>query len=265
VGLEITLMVDSALLAVLRWWFWYLLLGAVSRRFSGLRQRLPLYLAPPLCLALLFLALHFLAATTVRVSLGWQVFYLVVGSAWIGLASGLLQLFGLNAYIDVAERRNGASGIAICGALLALTLCFAGANVGEGPGALVVLFCAALSTGGLFLCWILFELLTDAADAITIDRDRAAGLRLGGLLVACGLVLGAAVAGDWVSPEATWRDFLRDGWPALVLTLLAAVVERRSAPTPQRPGPPLFRWGMIPATAYLALAALVVGWRVWRS
>ena len=68
--------------------------------------------------------------------------------------------------------------------------CFAGGNVGDGPGWWVVVFCAALSTGALFLLWGALQAATDLADSIVIERDGASAVRLAGFLVACGLVLG---------------------------------------------------------------------------
>ncbi len=45
--------------------------------------------------------------------------------------------------------------------------------------------------------------------SIVEERDLASGIRTGGLFIAVGLVLGRAVAGDWVSESATLRDFFR--------------------------------------------------------
>src|SRR4051812_13339427 len=80
--------------------------------------------------------------------------------------------------------------------------CHAGANIGNGPGWWVVIFSAALATGSLLVLWIALADLTPVADAVAIDRDPAAGIRLGGWLAASGLVLGRAVAGDW---ESAWQ------------------------------------------------------------
>jgi hypothetical protein len=66
-----------------------------------------------------------------------------------------------------------------------------------------------------------------------VDRDRAAGIRLGAWLVACGLILGRGVAGDWVSASGTVLDLMR-ALPGIVgILLLAVIVELLARPTPR--------------------------------
>jgi hypothetical protein len=71
------------------------------------------------------------------------------------------------------------------GALLAVTLCYAGGNVGDVPGWWVVILSAALSTGTLLVAWLTLTGTAPIVDAVTVDRDPAAGLRLGAFLVLC--------------------------------------------------------------------------------
>jgi len=68
--------------------------------------------------------------------------------------------------------------------------------------------------------------LTGLADGVTIDRDRGLAIRAALLLAASGLVLGRAVAGDWVSAWATVFDFGQGAWPVLVLAVTETVVAR---------------------------------------
>ena len=105
------------------------------------------------------------------------------------------------------ERANGSASLAVAGAIIGITLAYAGGNIGDGPGWWVVVFCAALATLALFAAWMLLELASGVSDAVTVDRDPSAGMRLGGFLVACGLILGRS-AGDWISVDATVRDFV---------------------------------------------------------
>jgi hypothetical protein len=69
------------------------------------------------------------------------------------------------------------------------------------------------------------DLLTSVSDAITVDRDECAGIRLGGLLLGIGLLSGWSVAGDWISASATLKDFATSSWPAMLLTAVAVIVE----------------------------------------
>jgi hypothetical protein len=90
-----------------------------------------------------------------------------------------------------------------------------------------VFFCLVLSSGTLLLFWLILDRLASVNDSITIERDTQAGLRLGAWLVATGAILGASVAGDWVSLAATIGDFLRYVWPAAILLLVMAAIERK--------------------------------------
>jgi uncharacterized membrane protein YjfL (UPF0719 family) len=120
----------------------------------------------------------------VRDDLFYLGFYLLLGAAWVGGATFFFSLMGVSARDDVVERRNLSASWAICGALVGTTLCFAGANVGSGPGVHVVLLCALLTTAAFFLLWLSLELLVDPSpsDSITIERNPGAGIRLGGYL-----------------------------------------------------------------------------------
>jgi hypothetical protein len=81
-------------------------------------------------------------------------------------------------------------------------------------------------------------------------------LRVGLFLVAEGFILGRAVAGNWTTATATAVDFVRDGWPAVVLCAGAVFVERMLRPTPHNPKPSIATHGCAPGLAYLLLAAL---------
>jgi hypothetical protein len=120
---------------------------------------------------------------------------------------------------------------------VAATCCAAGANIGDGPGFEVVLFCAVLSSGCLFVLWLLVALASGAADAITIDRDLGTGVRIGGWLAGTGMVLGACVAGDWISLIVTLKDFAKYSWPAVTFACGFAIFERTISRRPSSRGP----------------------------
>jgi hypothetical protein len=180
--------------------------------------------------------------------------------AWVGAAKGLLALFGLSARDDVVERNNRAAGFALASGLVGLTLCFAGGNVGDGPGWWVVVFSGLLSTSFFFLLWLALERWTRLADVVTIDRDEAAGVRLSGFFVAVGLILGGAVAGDWRSVEAALGDFFRIGWPALGVLAVAALLAKQSTPALERSTGSMIAQGLVPFVTYLAMAAMTLIW-----
>ena len=217
-----------------------------------------LWITPVVCAGILLLVLLTAAAEDVRYDPTYVFFYLVLGAAWLGAYKSILALAGLSARDDVLERGNEAAAVAISGALVGLTLCFAGGNVGDGPGWWVVVFSGLMATGAFYLIWCVAARLTGWADRITIDRDVSAGIRCGGYFVGTGLILGRAVAGDWESAVAAALDFLKLGWPALLLAGAAVVLEKRLRPEAGRSLRGAGLRGWLPAILYVAIAFGVV-------
>jgi hypothetical protein len=253
-------------LAALTWLPWLWEGAACARLGSRFVNRWTLYVHPLICAAVLYAVLRLYASFDVRDSAVYVLFYWVMGAAWVGVAARyFLPFFGLSSRDDVVERKNPAAGHAIGGALLGVTLCFAGGNVGDGPGWWVVVFSAALSTAAFFLLWALLDRFTRLADAVTVERDPASGIRLAGYFIGSGLILGRAVAGNWVSLNATVIDFGSLAWPVLLIWLAAAFLERTFRPTRESPLPSPVTHGLAPLGAYVALAVFFVaqaGW--WR-
>ncbi len=234
-------------------WLWEAFICA--RLGARFKDRWILFVDPLICAAILYAVLRLYSSLDVRDSPVYTLFYLVMGMAWVGLAARyFLPYFGLSSRDDVVERKNPAAAHAIGGALLGITLCFAGGNIGNGPGWWVVVFSATLSTGAFFLLWALLDRFTGLSDAVTVERDPASGLRLGGYFLASGLILGRAVAGDWVSMEETVIDFGKVAWPVLLLWLAAVLLERTFRPTKETPLPSPLTHGLAPLCAYVALA-----------
>ncbi len=224
---EVMVLMFSAVVVAFAWYRWYVaatIRALVSRNAS----RFIFIVAPVGCLAMLYLVLRWWAADDVRNSETYLLFYMVAGAAWIGASGQLLSLLGISPRDDAVERQNLAAALATAGAMAGITFCFAGANVGNGPGWWVVVFSAGLSTGAFFVLWALVENLTGVSERVTIERADGAGLRLAGFLAAMGMILGRAAAGDWVSAEATVRDFVLVAWPVLPLAGAAVIVERVS-------------------------------------
>lgn len=189
--------------------------------------------------------------------------YLMLGLAWVRLVSLIFPFVGLSPRDDIAERANHAAAAAMAGALVGVMACYAGGNIGDGPGWQVVVLSSALSTGTLLAAWAVLAQLTAVADAVAIDRDRAAGVRLGSWLLACGLILGRGVAGDWVSASATVNEFAAVLPAVGVLLAAAIVVERIARPTPQRPSASVMQLGVLPAIVWLSAAAYMLRLMGW--
>ncbi len=199
-------------------------------------------------------ALHLWGAAEIRAD-GSEVFWLTfAGAVWLILLTRLFAWFGLDFRDDAVERRNAAALVALCGAVMAVAVIYAGGSIGEGPSYFNNVFSAGLATLVLFVLWILLEIGANVSLSIAEERDLASGLRMCGFLLASGLLLGRAVAGDWHSENATLHDFVHDGWPAAALCAIALAVERFARPSRRRPFPPWPGYGLIPALFYLAVA-----------
>jgi len=255
-------MTVAAICGALTLFLWGRLFWFAAATYAGARRpdgRTPLLLAPPFSIVVCFLILCTLAAHDVRDSPAYLFLYTLMAAAWLGIGSAIFSVFGISPRDDVLERSNRAASWANAGAMLGLVLCFAGGNVGDGPGWWVVVFSAGLSTLAFFVLWRILDLLTGATESITVDRDQGAGLRLAGALIGLGIILGRAVAGDWHSVKATLADFANAGWPAIALVVVAVLIERFLKPVPDRTPPPVPFDGIIPAVAYVACAAAYVG------
>lgn len=255
-GDELVVLLASGVVTTVAWLTWYVRavrLGRVPAASRGL-----LLLSPLVGAVMLFGALKTLAADDVRDAPEYLLLYMLLGGAWIAFGMWFLPMLGLSARDDVLERGNRAAADAVAGALIAITLCFIGANIGDGPGWWVVVFSAGLSTGALLLTWLILEMATGISDEVTIDRDRAAGIRLAGFLVACGVIFGRAAAGDWESAALTVSDFWQVAIPVVPLLVAAAIVEFVLRPTPSHPRPSVVGYGAAPAVLYLSVAVVVL-------
>lgn len=241
---------------------WYYALLRIRRpKVPGVfLQRFVLAGVPPLALGLLWVVLQRWGDPVfVAGHVDYLLLFMAGGAMWMGLSVGVgFPLAGLFVREDALERANPAAVAGSVGAILAVILTYAGGNIGNGPTIWTTLVPAFLATVALFVVWIVLELLGGARESVAVERDVAAGVRLAGFLVAVGLILGRAAASDWETWAGTFDDLCRLGWPALLLVIPAAVLNRLFAPTPRRPHAPVGRYGIYPAMAFVALAAIYV-------
>lgn len=181
---------------------------------------------PVVSLIIILHTLRGLASFDVVGSIVYVVFYIVIGYAWIYFGLMLMTyFFDLSWIDDVLGLSNKAALISISGGFLGLTLIYSGANIGDGPGWWCVIFAGGLG----LISWILLGLIMNRAtqmfERITVERDINCGIRFGAYLLAGGIILARASAGDWTSFSMTVVEFM-DGWPVLLLTGLAIIVER---------------------------------------
>ncbi len=252
---ELIVTVVGLVIGPLLWTIWFVQMSRLRRCGRRGRALRAVGSALAVCTGLTWLVLRRAASPDVVDAPQYVFMYAVLGLAWARIAAESFPYAGLSLRDDVVERGNVAATITAICALIAATICYAGGNIGEGPGWWVVLFAAALATVTLFVSWIVLAQFSPASDAVLIDRDPAAGLRVGAYLIALSVMLGRAVAGDWVSAAETVRDFTA-ALPAAALLLAAAlVIERVAKPTAERPQLPLIAFGVLPSLVYAVIAA----------
>ena len=239
-------------------WFW----GRWYRKALGINaitpvpQRQWLYRTPIACLVLVLLVLTQWADLQVRHSGFYLALFLAIAGVGLQGINGTASFLGLGAIANGIERKNSAVIWAICGTWIGATACIAGSNIGTGPTIYTTIESLLLSVGSLIGLWLLYAGLTGNAAAIVVDRDVASGIRLAGLLIAGGLILGRAVAGDWVSTAATIADFVQSAWITLPLLGVASVIERQMQLQKRQPFPAIRAAGWYPAIGYVISALL---------
>ena len=242
-------------------WFilrWYGPVLMVAGHGTG-GGRWPIALAPLIAAMGLFMLLRTWASFDVRDSSTYLFYYMSMGAGWLGFASLFFAQFGLHVRDDAIERDNPAAAWAAAGAVVGITACYAGANIGDGPGWWCVIYAGGLAQLTWFAAWLVLEIAAKPVESVTIDRDFASGLRLAGFLIAVGVIAGRAAAGDWTSAEQTLREFTV-AWPILPLLVVAIAIERQLRPSPRRPKGDILLHGSLVALFYIAFAvATVVG------
>lgn len=262
-GDEIFVLVASTLLCGGGAVWWYARLARVDPLVCPAAARLPLQLAPALCLAGIWFVLTHYADPQVTGNGVYIWLFLAAGGGWLVIAAAFLPVLGISPWLDATEGRNLGAALVVCSALLAVGTVYAGANIGTGPTIWTTLGPAALGATTLGILWLAAGMIGAGAEAITVDRDGAAALRMSGLFLATAVILAGAVAGDWVSAPATLRDFASRGWPAVAAAVAAGGIDRLLQPNPRRPRRHVLLAGALPAAFYL-LAALLVLWQLDR-
>ena len=154
----------------------------------------------------------------------WVIFYIVLGYAWIRGGLWLMECMEVARVSDVLQRDNKAALFPAAGGFLGISLIYAQANVGDGPGWWTVLIAAGIGTAAWLLLAFVLNLCARVWERVTVERDVSSGIRFGSYLLASGMILAKASGGDWTSLAATFREFCI-GWPALPLTGIALGAE----------------------------------------
>jgi uncharacterized membrane protein YjfL (UPF0719 family) len=209
-------------------------------------QRIPLLISIAFGMCFLVYVLRHWADKQVQANTIYQLMFVLLGIAWTGISACGMFLLGVRIRADAIERRNTASALAAGGALLGQLLCYAGANIGGGETIWSTIIPALLATLVWFFLWLVAELLGQFSDAIALERDAASGLRLAGMLIGTGLILGRAMAGDFHSPEETLYDFVHQGWPATLVVFAGIFLHLIFKPRRGNAKPNVVLFGLLP-------------------
>ncbi len=206
-GDEVFALLVGSLVALVAWGWRWIRLGQLVTWRADRGRRLWFAASPLLIGVILFLVLRHWAAQDVRDSSVYLPYYLVLGLGWVGAGLSWCRWQGVDGPGDGIGRGNPATLPAETGAILGLTACYAGANLGDGPGWWCVVFAGGLATGTWAIAWRVLDAVTAIGEAVQVERDPAAGWRLGGYLVASGILCGRGGAGDWHGFDQTVREF----------------------------------------------------------
>ena len=225
-----------ALVATVRWYYFV----SRAKPFRPSKVRPLLALVPPILLVLLTGVLQTLTDPVWVVGrLDYSLLFVAGGIAWMFLGAAAFSLLGVSALDDVLERENEAAAVVVVGGMTGVMLAYAGSNVGNGPTIWTTLLPALVAALALLAAWGALEVLTDTAEAVTVERDPATGVRLGAFLACAGLVLGRAMAGDWYGWGDTFAEFVKLAWPVAAAIPVMVVLHHTVRPTVDRPFPPL--------------------------
>lgn len=222
-GLEVPLFVASAVLVARGLWRFFplgahRLFGRFPNPGLGIVRAAVLFAG-----AWFFFVLATDAASDIVGFYTWM--YTFLAFAVLLYGSFAWPILDLYAPADVVERGNLAAGLALGGFALGTAFAFGGALTGEGPGwwIVIVFFAGAyweLRGNMALVSRIAGSLATD----VRTERDASAGLLLGAVAVASGLVSGRAAAGDFTGWERDIPDYVKRLWGLLPIAFLGAAV-----------------------------------------
>ena len=252
-GDEVLFLVAAGIVALVTTVRWYYFVGR-AKTFRPSPPRLVLTFVPLALILVLITVLQTLADPVWVVGrLDYTLLFTAGGIAWMFLGASTFALLGVNVRDDALERNNDAASTVVAGGMAGMVLAYAGSNVGNGPTIWTTLLPAFVAALALLAAWAALEALTDTAEAITVERDVATGVRVGAFLACAGLILGRAMAGDFYTWGDTFVEFGKLAWPVAALVSVMVVLHHFMRPTVERPTPSIVASGLVPAAAVIAI------------
>lgn len=204
---------------------WYRYLFGIFKPKRKLINDYILGLLPFVLFIIIYYTLRNLASFDVVNDTLFIIFYIFFGFTWIYLFNKLIFLFYDISWIDdIITNGNYAVLSAYVGALLGITLIYAGANIGDGPGFWCVMVAGGIGAILWFILALLINKFTGIIERIVISRDLGSGIRFGGFLLSTGIILARGSGGDWFNFWQTIIDF-SDIWIIIPFAVLYLLIE----------------------------------------
>lgn len=204
---------------------WYRYLFGIFKPKRKLINDYILGLLPFVLFIIIYYTLRNLASFDVVNDTLFIIFYIFFGFTWIYLFNKLIFLFYDISWIDdIITNGNYAVLSAYVGALLGITLIYAGANIGDGPGFWCVMVAGGIGAILWFTLALLINKFTGIIERIVISRDLGSGIRFGGFLLSTGIILARGSGGDWFNFWQTIIDF-SDIWIIIPFAVLYLLIE----------------------------------------
>lgn len=204
---------------------WYRYLFGIFKPKRKLINDYILGLLPFVLFIIIYYTLRNLASFDVVNNTLFIIFYIFFGFTWIYLFNKLIFLFYDISWIDdIITNGNYAALSAYVGALLGITLIYAGANIGDGPGFWCVMVAGGIGAILWFILALLINKFTGIIERIVISRDLGSGIRFGGFLLSTGIILARGSGGDWFNFWQTIIDF-SDIWIIIPFAVLYLLIE----------------------------------------
>lgn len=204
---------------------WYRYLFGIFKPKRKLINDYTLGLLPFVLFIIIYYTLRNLASFDVVNDTLFIIFYIFFGFTWIYLFNKLIFLFYDISWIDdIITNGNYAVLSAYVGALLGITLIYAGANIGDGPGFWCVMVAGGIGAILWFILTLLINKFTGIIERIVISRDLGSGIRFGGFLLSTGIILARGSGGDWFNFWQTIIDF-SDIWIIIPFAVLYLLIE----------------------------------------
>jgi uncharacterized membrane protein YjfL (UPF0719 family) len=239
--------------------FWYRPLFGIRSFTLPAMVRFGLFLLPLVSVLIIISILSAFAAAEVRQNLKYLLLFVLLGLAWCFALVLMMPLFGLNYRADALHGGNLSVATVATGLMVGTAFLFAGSNIGEGETVWSTVIPAIVATAVFLLSWAIIEIIAKPFEAITLERDQTSAVRLAGAHVANGIILGRAMAGDYVTAADTARDFVATSWPVLAIVSATIVLQRWLSPQKSKAeSPDVFRTGVLPAVSTIGCAIVWV-------